>query len=124
MHHKSTLTITNFPTRPYHIKCACGTAGDFRNELEAKNWMTSFHFARLSGIDTYSHYDEVNPFVALPATIDEPPHPQTESAPVSGEQAGAGSPNPATVFDQKQPVGASVDATMEEAKKKQSLGEA
>jgi hypothetical protein len=51
MHHKGVLTIGKAIGRPYHIQCACGSAGDFATEAAATAWFNA-HIARIGKTET------------------------------------------------------------------------
>jgi len=51
VHHKATLTIGKADNRPYHIQCACGSAGDFNLEAQAVAWINK-HFSRIGPSET------------------------------------------------------------------------
>lgn len=51
MHHKGVLTIGKATGRPYHIQCACGSAGDFAKEEGAVAWFNA-HVARIGKTET------------------------------------------------------------------------
>lgn len=51
MHHKAILTVGTATGKPYHIQCACGSAGDFPKEEGAVNFFT-MHKSRLGPTET------------------------------------------------------------------------
>lgn len=51
MHHKATLTVGKFPKKPYHIECACHSAGDFPKEELAVQWF-KVHTSRIGKSET------------------------------------------------------------------------
>jgi hypothetical protein len=51
VHHKGTLTVGFAIGRPYHIQCACGSAGDFPKEEAAVAWFNQ-HTSRIGVTET------------------------------------------------------------------------
>ena len=51
MHHKGILTVGFAIGRPYHIQCACGSAGDFPKEEAAVAWFNA-HTSRIGVTET------------------------------------------------------------------------
>lgn len=74
MKHLATISEGRFERKPSHVECSCGVAGDFASETEARDWMESQHFAKLTGI-AYGEF--------LSATPNQPsePTPEKESVP-------------------------------------------
>lgn len=80
MHHKATLTAPGKVTgKPYHIQCACGSAGDFQYETAARAWFT-FHISRIGTTET----SELN----VPGAQQKPlPPPAPGSVPAKADSA-------------------------------------
>lgn len=57
MHHLAKIAFGKLTNRPYHAECACGTAGDFGGNEEARLFLGN-HLARLQGINSAEFVDE------------------------------------------------------------------
>ena len=80
MHHKAVLTVGRFPRKPYHIECACHSAGDFAKESQAVGWFSA-HCARIGKTDTW----ELSvPGAAQPTPKTAPSPPPPPPAPKAG----------------------------------------
>jgi hypothetical protein len=72
MHHKSVLTIGQAIGRPYHLQCACGTAGDFPKE-EAAVAFFNRHVSRIGKSETSE--------LSVPGAAQPKPKPPAPPAP-------------------------------------------
>jgi hypothetical protein len=66
MHHVAKVTFGKLENRPYHAECVCGTAGDFSDHGEARNYL-AMHLARLQGINSAEFVDATVSPVPIPA---------------------------------------------------------
>ncbi len=73
MHHKAVLTVGKFPKKPYHIECACHSAGDFPKEELAVQWF-KVHTSRIGKSET-SELFVPGAVQAQPKTAPKPPAP-------------------------------------------------
>lgn len=75
MHHKGVLTVGFAIGRPYHLQCACGSAGDFPKEEQAVAWFNA-HTSRIGKTETSELF--VPGAQQKPAPPPAPPAPKTE----------------------------------------------
>lgn len=57
MHHLAKITFGKAENRPYHGECACGTAGDFVSNQDAREYL-AMHLTRLQGINSAGFEDQ------------------------------------------------------------------
>ena len=85
MHHKSVLTVGFAIGRPYHLQCACGTAGDFPKEDQAVAFFQR-HISRIGTTET----SELSVPGAAKAKPSVPPAPLAPAPPAAPEGAAKG----------------------------------
>ena len=85
MHHLAKITFGKFEMIPFHAECACGTAGDFSSNQEAKNWIVG-HLARLQGINSAELVDETSQPLPPPPAEEPAPEQETEEQPAPKEE--------------------------------------
>jgi len=86
VHHLAKITFGKFENRPFHGECACGTAGDFSSNGEARNWL-AMHLTRLQGINSSDFVDETVAPLPVPPESSQPEAKPVES--VKGLPMGA-----------------------------------
>jgi hypothetical protein len=89
LHHIARFEVRENFFKPYNVQCSCGVGGEFASQDDAKLWMQTNHFDKLSGVNTFEFEKKDLPkVVAAPAPLKDNANvwqPKHSNPPVPGK---------------------------------------